>query len=192
MKGTLEWNSGAMVITPNRTVFEAMMERLPHTYNYNSEMEKYLSPGGLDPWNSGLHDQGFLSSFFTTDADHMMKTMPVGSAFRSDSLDDSDSKYFWRHRNHIFETIHFTTQKPWLGRTNPRKRCLCEALLEWRLSVEGLERYNLTVGNDYLRRCGSIKPLNATIPSHERVKLAIANGGRDMHYHQHGSSFGAT
>ena len=141
-KNEIEWNSGAMVITPNSTLFNEMIDKLPQVQRLDHKKQKR---NDTDGWNSGYGNQGFLSSFFTTstDATQRMKTMPTEDAVLISSLQTQNMLYFWLHRNHIFSTIHLTTTKPWKARTKTRDPVACEVLREWALSVEGLENYEL-------------------------------------------------
>jgi hypothetical protein len=141
-KDEIEWNSGAMVITPNSTLFNEMIDKLPQVQRLDRRKQKQ---NDTDGWNSGIGEQGYMSSFFTTStvATQRMKTMSTGDAVLISSLQSDGMRYFWFHRNHIFSTIHLTTTKPWRGKTKTSNPVACEVLREWALSVEGLENYEL-------------------------------------------------
>jgi hypothetical protein len=142
----IEWNSGAMVIAPDTVVFNEMLELLPNVTAFDG---KSTSPGE-DNMNSAFHDQGFLSAFFTRQAHgsanwaRRMKTMPTEAAILSSSFVRPQFRYFVENRLHIFDTIHFTVDKPYRPATAPSHPVLCEMLRDWFVSIEGLERYNLT------------------------------------------------
>lgn len=147
----IEWNSGAMVISPDTDVFNAMALTLPKVHKLTPE--SFASP--VDNLNSGYHDQGFLSAFFTTSrtAAGRMKTLPTEASILSSSLRRPQFRYFAERRRHILETIHFTVDKPWRGQTAPNHAAVCDMLREWKASVAGMEAYGLAVENDYLRNC---------------------------------------
>lgn len=111
----------------------------------------------MDNWNSGYHDQGFLSAFFTlSDAARgrlRMKTLPTEASVLSSSLQQPQFRYFFERRRHIFETIHLSTAKPWRKSTNPNHPLVCDMLQEWKASVAGMETFGVAVKNDYLRNC---------------------------------------
>jgi len=168
----IEFNSGVMVITPNNTVFEAMMDKLPEVQRLDHNK---IKPGDNDTWNSGVGEQGFMSSFFTTSTDYheRMKTMSTEDAVTISSLNKARMKYFWYHRDHIFLTIHLTTEKPWRNDCHPGNEISCDVLREWALSTEGLEDYNLTVSHKgfnstqpYLRDCGNAT--SPVVPAYQR------------------------
>ena len=56
----MEWNTGAMVLAPNSTVFDALLAKLPEVRKFEP---KKATRDDADGWNSKDHDQGFLSSF---------------------------------------------------------------------------------------------------------------------------------
>merc|ERR1712176_338171 len=140
-----------MVLAPNSTVFDALLARLPEVRKFEPKKATF---GDTDSWNSKDHDQGFLSSFFTTSTDptERMKTMSTGDAVLISSLQTARMRYFWLHRNHVFSTVHLTTAKPWgskckpkspLSRCKPKSPVACDVLREWGLSVRGLYVYEL-------------------------------------------------
>ena len=147
----MEWNTGAMVLAPNSTVFDALLAKLPEVRKFEP---KKATRDDADGWNSKDHDQGFLSSFFTLSKDptERMKTMSTGDAVLISSLQTARMRYFWLHRNHVFSTVHLTTAKPWgskckpkspLSRCKPKSPVACDVLREWGLSVRGLYVYEL-------------------------------------------------
>ena len=150
-RDTMEWNTGAMVLAPNSTVFDALLAKLPEVRKFEP---KKATRDDADGWNSKDHDQGFLSSFFTLSKDptERMKTMSTGDAVLISSLQTARMRYFWLHRNHVFSTVHLTTAKPWgskckpkspLSRCKPKSPVVCDVLREWGLSVRGLGVYEL-------------------------------------------------
>ena len=146
----LEWNSGAMVITPNQTLFDDLIAKLPFV-----KKKGKVNLTEPDNWNSGHGQQGFLSSYFTTGVYPAlrMKTMPTENAVLISSLERDQYHYFWYWRNHIFDTVHLTVQKPWNGRTKPRSPLVCQVLHEWNSSTAGMEHYNMSISHDYLQNC---------------------------------------
>lgn len=154
----IEWNSGAMVIMPSTDVFNQMLAILPKMASFSDE--KFAEkPKMNDNWNSAYHDQGFLSAFYThqdrgnaTSKDRM-KTMPTEASILSSSIVRKQFIYFTEFRRHIFETVHFTTDKPWKGRTGPSNLALCLMLQEWAGSVKGIDQYMNPCKNDFLRNC---------------------------------------
>eukprot|EP00535_Pseudo-nitzschia_heimii_P001405 CAMPEP_0197182058 /NCGR_PEP_ID=MMETSP1423-20130617/6151_1 /TAXON_ID=476441 /ORGANISM="Pseudo-nitzschia heimii, Strain UNC1101" /LENGTH=790 /DNA_ID=CAMNT_0042632427 /DNA_START=73 /DNA_END=2446 /DNA_ORIENTATION=+ len=53
----IEWNSGVMVITPNATVFDDMISRLPDVTRLDDDISSF-DVDGPDGWNSGVGEQG--------------------------------------------------------------------------------------------------------------------------------------
>jgi len=174
-KDEMEWNSGAMVITPNATIFDDMMNKLPEVKKLGREDRPKLQPSDPDGWNSGIGEQGFLSSYFTTSTDQSqrMKTMSTGDAILISSLGHHEQKYFWYHRNHIFLTVHLSTEKPWDKHCRPDNNITCEVLREWALSAEGVENYlareehrPIIVDAPYLQNCPNLT--SPVIPAYQR------------------------
>lgn len=148
---SFEWNSGAMVISPSTAVFDELIELLPRVTAHEGN-------GTHDNLNSGFGQQGFLSSFFTQ-ADHpslRMKTMGKEASVLSSEIRKGTFDYFLNHRDHIIETIHLTTMKPWLTRTVTRNGRLCTVLREWAESVKGYQEAGLGPLPDYTRDCSNL------------------------------------
>jgi hypothetical protein len=97
-RGTIEWNSGAMVIE--------LLEYIPKTRLWKPEWDDRK-----DTWNSRRGHQGFLSSFFLSNVTNdTMFTMSYGaSVLSSDLAIQDENHYFWKYRNNAIETMHFTT-----------------------------------------------------------------------------------
>mmetsp|Transcript_28625 Transcript_28625/g.43010 ORF Transcript_28625/g.43010 Transcript_28625/m.43010 type:complete len:364 (-) Transcript_28625:864-1955(-) len=154
----LNWNSGAMVITPDSMEFQQMLSRLPHLERYDAN-KAYDS----DPMTSGYSDQDFVTTFFlgvqknATD-DRKRCVMPTESAVLSSSLRIPVFSYFNKFQPWIYETVHFTVDKPWRGGTHPDHPFVCSMLREWNESMKGVEKYYdliPPIENDYLRNCGN-------------------------------------
>jgi hypothetical protein len=80
--------------------------------------------------------------------------MPTEASILSSSLVQKQFKYFVEKRPHIFETIHFTVDKPWRATTGPSHPFLCSMLKEFAVSMIGCEKYNMTaMSSEYLRNC---------------------------------------
>jgi hypothetical protein len=158
-KGTVEWNSGAMVIEPDTQLFNTLLEYIPL-----SRLWKPRTNGddGTDTWNSGDGQQGFLSAFFTSNVtDHKMFTMGYHCSVLSSDLDNERANhYFWRHRNHAINTMHFTMHKPWKQKTQSNKKPTCAMLREWTESVKDAPRDRLPELPDYLRSCDMDPPID--------------------------------
>jgi len=162
-KDYLEWNAGVMVITPNRTELEDMLTVLPNSSRIDGLKEfkprpfKYKPQDLSEPdnWNTEYGDQGFLATYYTTSPDpaRRMKTMPTENAVLISSLKEPQYHYFWYRRNHLFQTVHLTKAKPWVGAHNQNNPVVCAVLREWEASVDGMARYNMSVRNPYLRKC---------------------------------------
>lgn len=163
-KGLLEWNSGAMIIEPSSEDFDALVNKLPDVrVNDRNKIPNLTEP---DEWNNGYGHQGFLSSYFTISDDpkHRMKTMGKENSILSSELTNNNAlDYFWFRRNHIFQTIHLTYHKPWdfkpTGGNRWRSRIACEVLEEFRGSIIGMEKYDLSITAPYLMEC-----INSTTP----------------------------
>ena len=130
-RGTIEWNSGVMCITPSTLLFDTLVRNIPRSRRW--------ADATYDTWNSGHGQQGFLSAFFTSNLTlETMYTMPFQNAILSSALRDKKNKYFVRHRPTLIETVHFTTDKPWRSKTHPQDREVCQMLLEWNRSLHTL------------------------------------------------------
>jgi hypothetical protein len=138
-RGTIEWNSGAMVISPDADVFDKMVETMHLVKVWAGRSEETKT---VDGFNSAFHDQGFLSAFFTSNVtSQRMHTMPYYSSMLSSDI--SHNGYFFTHRDHLIETIHFSANKPWREKEWPRRGTLdlCRMLTEWNESLAGIEQY---------------------------------------------------
>jgi hypothetical protein len=154
-RATLEYNSGAMVIEPNAKLYATLLEHIPKTQPWVSENDN----GKTDTWNSGIGHQGFLSSFFLSDATNdTMFTMSYGSSVLSSDLDkQKKNHYFWRYRPQAIDTIHFTIHKPWKARTATNSPVLCAVLGDWKESVSSAPKEQLKPLPDFLRDCPMVK-----------------------------------
>lgn len=155
----MEWNSGAMVISPNKTVFDALVDKLPHVQKV---LNKTPNMTQNDTWNNGYGQQGFYSSYFTTSIDSAMrmKTMNTEDSVLISSLQKEEMHYFWYRRNHIFQTVHLTTTKPWKKETHPKGPISCQVLKEFESTTVGMERYNLTIDHLYLQNCANFSTIH--------------------------------
>lgn len=96
----IEWNSGAMVISPNQTLFEDMVATLPLVYPYNNE-----NASESDNMNSAFHDQGFFSAYFTHpdkvsrfNHNQYFGAMPTQASVLSSSIRRPNLGYWVKHR----------------------------------------------------------------------------------------------
>lgn len=106
-RGVIEWNSGAMTLTPSTFLFETLVRYIPRS-------RRWSDSATTDTLNSGHGQQGFLSAFFTSNlTNETMHTMPFQNAVISSALKQEKNKYFVRQRPTLIETVHFTTHKPW-------------------------------------------------------------------------------
>lgn len=129
---TIEWNSGAMVLTPSTKLYEQLLQYLAKSTTWDAKKKD-----SNDTWNSGFGQQGMLSAFFTSNiTEERMFTMPYGASVLSSAVKREPSlKYFARHRTASIETVHFTVDKPWKTRTKTSDPDVCRFLLEWNRSV---------------------------------------------------------
>ena len=149
-KDNIEWNSGAMVIEPNKALFDDLIKVLPSVYLREDHRFNFSDPDFMD---SGHGQQGFLAANFTQANQRLrMCTLPTEFAPLSSSLGSKDFQYFLENRLHIFETIHFTVHKPWRGRTETSHPALCQIFDEFAESVHGLEEYGLRIEHDYRKK----------------------------------------
>ncbi len=166
----LDWNSGAMVITPDSTKFQQMLGYLPDLKRFDAK-KAYDS----DPMTNGYGHQAFLTAFFTAaqknatgvKKHHRRCVMPTEAAILSSLLRKPEISYFNNFHPWIFETIHFTIDKPWRRDTRPDHPFVCSMLREWNESMKGVEKYYDLVPpiqNDYLQNC----PLNQIPAGRER------------------------
>jgi hypothetical protein len=160
----LAWNSGAMVIEPNHSVFQKMIRLLPKIKRFNTN-ENYTE----DPLTMGYSDQDFFTIFFMNNNndtvqyydqnDNVTSTkkrrrcvMPSEASVLSSKLSDHMA-YFLRFRNAKIQTIHFTVHKPMRENTRSDSPFVCDMLREWNESVRGVERYLDPFPHDYLGDC---------------------------------------
>ena len=174
-KDDLNWNSGAMVITPDSMEFQQLLSRLPHLERYDAN-KAYDS----DPMTSGYSDQEFITTFFlgvqknATDDRRKRCVMPTESAVLSSSLRIPGFSYFNKFQPWIYETVHFTVDKPWRGGTHPDHPFVCSMLREWNESMQGVEKYYDLVPpikNDYLRNCGNSSSSSRVAPEQQGTPL---------------------
>lgn len=165
-RGTIEWNSGAMVIEPNEEIYNTLLKYIPKTKVWNSQQDE-----GVDGFNTGHGHQGFLSSFFLSDVtEHTIHTMSYGASVLSSDLKRvRNNDYFWKYRNKAIETVHFTTEKPWKGKTGPRHPILCRLMKDWLESVSSAPKNELPELPHVLRNC---KPEHIAdpAPSNEEIE----------------------
>lgn len=153
----IEWNSGAMVISPNTDMFDTMVKMLPNVTVFDAK--KLATENKTDNFNSGVGQQGFLSAFFThksrgnATSAWRMKTMPTEASVLSSSLGRPQFRYFAEYRRHIFETVHFTTCKPHRAKCKIDDPVLCSMVQEWVDSMKGVEEYMEPLEHDPLGNC---------------------------------------
>ena len=133
-RGSIEWNSGAMVIEPNEQLYKTMLDYLPKTRVFQKGKE-YRD----DPFNSGMGHQGFISAFFTSNATNdTITTMSYAcSMLSSDLNNEKKNSYFFKYRPELIETVHLTKHKPWSKRAKASE-LVCTLIEEWNESVSGL------------------------------------------------------
>jgi len=148
-RGTIEWNSGAMVIEPSTDLYNKLIEYIPKTRQFKPDWDD-----GIDTWNSGQGHQGFLSSFFTSNVTSLtMFTMDYGaSVLSSDLMEQKANAYFWRYRRDSVETVHLT-HKPWKSEAAPSKQDACEMYREWLETVADAPRNRMPPLKNFLRNC---------------------------------------
>jgi len=155
----IAWNSGALVITPNTTIFEQMMHMLPHIQRYERDAN-YTN----DPLNGGYSDQDFISAFFSHNVEQSKQrcVMPTEAAVLSGSLRNIVFfKYYNEYRPWVYQTVHFTHGKPWREGVQADDPFLCTLFQEWNESMRGIEKYYgddkdnaiEPIQNDYLAKC---------------------------------------
>jgi len=143
-KGDLAWNSGAMVIEPSTKIFDQMLEPLAllHRYNGSHVYEK-------DPLHGGYSDQDYITAFFlnkTMQPDSKRRcVMPVEASILSSYFPDARFDYVNKMKPYIYETVHFTTSKPWRRQTTHKNQVVCSFLNEWFESIQGMEKYYSTI-----------------------------------------------
>ena len=153
-KDDLNWNSGAMVIHPDTYAFEEMVRTLPKIQRYGSN-QVYEH----DPLTNGYGDQDFISAFFLNNSTTATKRciMPTESAVLVSSLDGNQwFDYYNKYRPWVYQTVHFTTLKPWRDGVQSRNPFLCLLLREWKESIAGIEEYYDLIPplkNYYLAKC---------------------------------------
>ena len=141
-KGDVSWNSGAMVIEPSTKIFNDMMELLPRVKRYGPPYGKEFAD---DPLNGGYSDQDFLTAFFmghSVEESRERCTMPEEFSMLSSTFGrDQRWDYYTKNRPFIYQTIHFTVDKPWRAATSNNHEFVCSMLRDWFDSVEGIEKY---------------------------------------------------
>jgi hypothetical protein len=168
-RGTIEWNSGAMVIEPSTRLYNKLLEYIPKTRLWKPERDD-----GKDTWNSGRGHQGFLSSFFLSNVtDDIMFTMSFGaSVLSSDLAKQDENHYFWKYRNNAIETMHFT-HKPWSTNTHPQSVALCAMFREWLESVSDAPQDRMKPLPNFLNRCPPVD--DAELHEREQALKVAAN-----------------
>ena len=154
-KDDLAWNSGAMVIKPDTQIFQQMLRRLPDVQRYEKGSHK------KDPLTAGYSDQDFTTAFFinTTKQGKQRCVMPTEAAALISSIGDSTGfDYYNNYHQQIYQTVHFTTLKPWRDGHQSSHPFVCALLCEWNASMHGIEEYyNSTIPpmqNNPLEKCG--------------------------------------
>jgi hypothetical protein len=150
-RGIIEWNSGAMVIEPRTSLYDALLEYLPRTRRWMGIPKKDQD----DTWNSNGGQQGFLSAFFLSNVTNdEMFTMSYGHSVLSSDLEERPHNYyFWIYRPHVFETIHFTRHKPWKPTIYTKHPVTCALLQEWKESVRDAPMDKLPKLPDVMKNC---------------------------------------
>ncbi|KAL7541498.1 hypothetical protein ACHAXR_010975 [Thalassiosira sp. AJA248-18] len=152
----ISWNSGAMVITPDSKTFEQMLSRLPGLKRYNERKIYHI-----DPFTGGHSDQEFVTAFFLgvqKNANNRKRcVMPTEAAVLSSSLKLAEFSYVNNFHPWVYDTVHFTVDKPWKIGTHPSHPFVCSLLREWNETMRGVEKYYALIPpikNDYLQNCG--------------------------------------
>ncbi len=148
-RGSVEWNSGAMVIEPRTSSYNKLIEYIPKTRRFKASHDN-----GTDTWNSGQGHQGFLSAFFSSNVtEDTMFTMSYGhSVLTSDLMEQKANAYYWRYRPNTIETVHLT-HKPWKSEAAPSKPDACSVYREWLETVADAPRDRLPPLHNFLRNC---------------------------------------
>lgn len=133
-----------------------MLEYLPRTMRYNI---RGGYKGTEDPWNSLGGQQGFMSAFFASNVtDDKVFTMSYGHSILSSDLDDRpENSYYWKHRQDVFQTVHFTRHKPWKKGSKSSNEVTCAMMQEWAESVKDAPKKRLTPLGDFLRDCPPVE-----------------------------------
>lgn len=163
-RGMIEWNSGAMVIEPRTSLYDALLEYLPRTRRWTGKPTKNMADpwNATDPWNSNGGQQGFISAFFLSNVtvDDMF-TMSYGHSILSSDLEDRPhNAYYYKYRPHIFETVHFTRHKPWKPTLYTHHPVTCSMLREWKESVKDAPRDKLPELPDVMKNCPPMDDTN--------------------------------
>ena len=157
--GVIEWNTGAMVIEPETSLYNTLLSYIPRSRRWLPLEDK-----GMDAWNSNDGQQGFLSAFLTSNVtEHSMYTMSYSSTVLSSDLEDAvTNNYYWKFRPWVIETVHFTRHKPWKPNTQAYSAAVCAMLREWAISVADAPKDQLPALPDFLRKCGRRANANQT------------------------------
>jgi hypothetical protein len=149
--GVIEWNSGAMVIEPETSLYNTLLNYIPRSRLWLPTKDK-----GEDTWNSNDGQQGFLSAFLTSNVtEHSMYTMSYSSTILSSDLEDAKpNNYYWKFRPWVIETVHFTRHKPWKPNTRTYSPAVCAMLQEWAITVADAPKHKLPALPNFLRKCG--------------------------------------
>jgi hypothetical protein len=175
-RGSIEWNSGAMVIEPSTRLYNKLLEYIPKTRLWKPQWDD-----GQDTWNSGRGHQGFLSSFFLSNVtDESMFTMSFGaSVLSSDLVQQDENHYFWKYRNNAIETMHFTN-KPWSENTHPRNVALCTMFREWLESVADAPLDRMKPLPNFLQKC----PPAENAEARKREQMLTVMGTLGLRYEE--------
>ena len=102
----------------------------------------------------------FQTAFFLTkEAAKQRCVMPTENAVLISSLTVGWWDYYNKFRPWLYQTVHFTTLKPWKIGSQSNDPFICSLLREWEESVEGMKDYYHLIPpltNDYLVNCITI------------------------------------
>jgi hypothetical protein len=200
--GQIEWNSGAMVISPSTELFNALIQKLPEVHlwqdkqnsssikfditNYNESPDPFVNRA------TGIGQQSYLTSFFTTDTNpaskYRIKTMPRENAILSSELRRTNNAYSWYRRNHIFDTVHLTLDKPWLIRERKKAKkgilkispIICMVLYEFHLSIKDIHDKYPTIDSIYHHIQKECPDTRITFDDFYRIATATNNTGMKL------------
>jgi alpha-N-acetylglucosamine transferase len=157
-RGTIEWNSGAMVIEPNEEIYNTLLKYIPK-FGIANKMKELMASILVT-----------ATKVFSRHTEHTIHTMSYGASVLSSDLKRvRNNDYFWKYRNKAIETVHFTTEKPWKGKTGPRHPILCRLMKDWLESVSSAPKNELPELPHVLRNC---KPEHIAdpAPSNEEIE----------------------
>ncbi|OEU20232.1 hypothetical protein FRACYDRAFT_236304 [Fragilariopsis cylindrus CCMP1102] len=187
--GQIEWNSGAMVISPSTELFNALIQKLPEVHLWQDKQNS--SSIKFDITNYNESPDPFVNratGLGQQTSKYRIKTMPRENAILSSELRRTNNAYSWYRRNHIFDTVHLTVDKPWLIRERKFAKkgilkispIICMVLYEFHLSIKDIHDKYPTIDSIYHYIQKECPDTRITFDDFYRIATATNNTGMKL------------